>query len=222
MGDRLTSARRRYEQAVFGGDPSGLAEAHRTLDGAEADLALARGQLHHAAVLAGTDVPAETATQERTLFERAVRLYQDLGDARGEAEAQFWLGVYHQVAADDHASAAPHLERALVLARQSDHDMTTAYALRHLGIAAHRAGRLAEARDRLQESTRLRRSLGFWPGVAANLVGLAYLAAAQSRPDEVRTLLDEAEDLAETAGAHGVLTSVREARAALGAGTAYG
>ena len=94
--------------------------------------------------------------------------------------------------------------------------MTTAYVLRHLGIAAHRAGRLAEARDRLEESTALRRALGFEPGVAANLVGLAYLTAAESRPRDGRALLDEAEALAENSGAHGVLPSVRAARTALG------
>jgi Flp pilus assembly protein TadD len=48
-------------------------------------------------------------------------------------------------------------------------------ALRHLGIAEHRAGRLDTARQRLEESVRLRREIGLMPGVAANLVGLAYI-----------------------------------------------
>jgi tetratricopeptide (TPR) repeat protein len=215
VDDRLRLARDRYEQAVFGGNPTGLTEAQRALDGLEADLALARGRLQHAALLTGTDPTTEDPTAERRLFARAARLYQASGDVRGEAEAQFWLGVYYQVAADDHASAASYLDRALVLARQADDVMTTAYVLRHLGIAAHRAGRLAEARERLQESTQLRRSRQFWPGVAANLIGLAYLAAAESRPDEARALLEEAGTLAETSGAYGVLSSVREAQAAL-------
>jgi tetratricopeptide (TPR) repeat protein len=215
VDERLIQARERYEQAVFGGDATGMVEAHRALDGVEADLALARGRLLHAAVLSRAEAAAEDRSRERPLFARAAELYQALDDPRGEAEAQLWLGVYHQVVADDHASAAPHLDRALDLARQADDATTTAYVLRHLGIAAHRAGRLAEARDRLQESTRLRRSQQFWPGVAANLVGLAYLAAAESRPADARALLEEAEALAGTSGAHRVLTSVREAQAVL-------
>ena len=58
------------------------------------------------------------------------------------------------------------------------------YALRHLSIAEHTAGRLEAARRLLEESVRLRREVGFLPGVAANLVGLIYIAAAQGRRDE--------------------------------------
>ena len=64
MDDRLTLARTRYEQAVFGGDPAGLVEAERALDGLEADLALARGRLLHAALLAGSDLTVEDADRE--------------------------------------------------------------------------------------------------------------------------------------------------------------
>ena len=52
-----------------------------------------------------------------------------------------------------------------------------AEALRHLGIAAHAAGQLELARQRLEESTRLRREAGLLTGAAANMVGLAYIAA---------------------------------------------
>src|SRR6266508_3799215 len=58
----------------------------------------------------------------------------------------------------------------------------------------------------MEESTRLRRDLGFSAGVAANLVGLAYLSAELGRPDESGPLLDEAADLADRAGAAAVLT----------------
>lgn len=214
MDERLTRARAEYERAVFGGDGSGLPEAERALAGVEADLALARGRLRHAALLAGAGTPATESAQERDQFERAAELYRALADVRGEAEAEFCLGAYHQVVASDEAAARPHLERSLALARRADDPLTASYALRHLGIAAHRDGRLAEARDRLEESTTLRRVLAFWPGVAANLVGLAYLAAADRRPDDAHALLDEAADLAESSAAHAVMASVHEARAA--------
>lgn len=87
------------------------------------------------------------------------------------------------------------------------------YALRHLGIAEHAAGRLQAARERLQESVRLRREAGFLPGVAANLVGLAYIAAGDGRRDDALRLLDEAGAIADSSGALGIGRSVQQARA---------
>lgn len=74
-----------YEQAVFGGDGSTLAGAQRELDALEADLALARGRLLHAQFL---QTRAEDP-HELALLERAAELFHQLGDLRGEAEAQF-------------------------------------------------------------------------------------------------------------------------------------
>lgn len=93
--------------------------------------------------------------------------------------------------------------------------MTMSEALRHLGIAAHAAGRLDEARARLEESTLLRRELGQQAGVAANLIGLGYIAAGQGRRDDAFATLAEAADLATASGAHRILRSVEEAQAAL-------
>lgn len=90
--------------------------------------------------------------------------------------------------------------------------MTLSYALRHLGIAAHRAGQLDEARRYLEESTRLRRQLGFGPGVAANLVGLAYIAASDGRSDEVSAMLGEADAIARESAAAGITRQIDEAR----------
>ncbi len=47
----------------------------------------------------------------------------------------------------------------------------------------------------------LRRELGFLAGVAANLVGLACIAAGQGRSRDSRDLLNEAYTLAPLAGA---------------------
>ncbi|MFF7454505.1 tetratricopeptide repeat protein [Kitasatospora sp. NPDC008115] len=208
---RIEQAEIRYESAVFGGDGSGLAAAERGLDGIEAELALARGRLRHARFLADrVEDP-----RELELFEHAAALYRELGDARGEGEALFWAGTFHQVVRDDAATALPALEHALALATRTGDLLTMSYALRHLGIAAHTAGRLEEARERLEESTRLRWELGFLPGVAANLVGLGYLAAQQDRREDAAALLAEAADLAGTAGADGVLRQVADARKAL-------
>ncbi len=63
----------------------------------------------------------------------------------------------------------------------------------------------------LEESTELRRTVGFTAGVAANLVGLIYLAVAQGRPDDARTLADEAATLAESVGAAKIVEQVEAA-----------
>jgi tetratricopeptide (TPR) repeat protein len=209
--ERIERARLLYERAVFGGDAGALATAERELDAVEADLALARGRVVHARFLEQqNEDPHELA-----LFERAAQLYQMLGDVRGEGESLFWVGAFHQVVRQDNDTAVPALERSLELAAQVGDKLTMSYALRHLGIAAHTAGRLDAARQRLEESVRLRRGIGFLPGVAANLVGLIYIAAAEGRRDEALALAEEAGGIAEASGARGIVLQVEEARAQL-------
>ncbi|MFE7271604.1 tetratricopeptide repeat protein [Streptomyces sp. NPDC057623] len=209
---RIEQAQLLYERAVFGGDSGALTAAGHELDAVEADLALARGKVVHARFL---EERVEDA-RELELFERAVRLYRALGDVRGEGEALFWVGTFHQVVRDDTGEALPALTRALDLATRADDRLTMSYALRHLGFAEHMAGRLDAARDLFEESTRLRRELGFLAGVAANLIGLAHVAAQQDRREEAAELLREAGESAGKAGAEGVLRWVAEARGELG------
>ena len=218
MDERVRRAEMLYERAVFSGDTGLLAEADRELDAAEADLAVARGRLMHTRFLLGRDqnpVAAEEDPGELPLFELAARLYRALGDVRGEAEALFWIGCFHQVVRRDDQTAVPILERSRQLAEQVGDKGTMSEALRHLGIAEHRAGHLDGARERLEESTRLRREIGLMPGVAANLVGQAYIAAADDRRDYARTLLSEAAAIADATGAHRIMRQVDEARADL-------
>jgi len=218
MDERLIQARRRYEQAVFGGDDVPLTEADQELDAVEADLALARGRLMHTRFLLRRDEdPKNTAADpaELALFERAAAVYHALGDVRGEAEALFWVGCFHQVAQRDNATAGPYLERSLELASRAGDKQTVSEALRHQAIADHAAGHLDAARQRLEESTQLRREIGLLPGVAANLVGLAYIAAAQGRHDDALALLDEASAIAQAHNADRILRSATQARAEL-------
>jgi tetratricopeptide (TPR) repeat protein len=213
--DRIERAKTLYEQAVFSGDASALTDAERGLDGVEADAALARGRILHVRFLherasAGSSPVEDPA--ELPLFQRAFELYRALGDVRGEAEALFWIGCLHQVIRRDNQTAVPELERSRQLAAQVGDKPTQSEALRHLGIAAHMAGRLDEARERLEESSRLRREVGALPGVAANMVGLAYVAAAQDRRADALATLDQAQAIAQAHGAHVVLRQIEQAR----------
>ncbi|MEJ3748423.1 tetratricopeptide repeat protein [Actinomycetes bacterium KLBMP 9797] len=198
-----------YERAVFGGDTSAVETAERELAAVEADLALARGRIRHARFLQGSGEDPE----ELTLFQRAAQLYRELRDVRGEADALFWIGTFHQVVRQDGTAAVPFLVRSRDLAAEAGDALIMSYALRHLGIAEHAAGRLDAARHLLEESTRLRRGLGFLPGVAANLVGLAYIAAAGGRQDEALALAREARDIAATSDAQAIVRHADEARA---------
>jgi tetratricopeptide (TPR) repeat protein len=213
--DRIERAKTLYEQAVFSGDASGLTGAERALDAVEADAALARGRILHARFLheranAGSSPVEDPA--ELPLFERAIELYRALGDVRGEAEALFWIGCLHQVIRRDNQTAVPQLERSCQLAAQVGDKPTQSEALRHLGIAAHMAGRLDEARERLEESSRLRREVGALSGVAANMVGLAYIATAQDRRADALATLDQAHAIAQAHGAHAVVRQIEQAR----------
>jgi tetratricopeptide (TPR) repeat protein len=213
--DRIERARKVYERAVFGGDTSALVDAEQGLVAVEADAALARGLILHArfqsAPANAGSLPAEDPA-ELPLFERALELYRALGDTRGEAEALFWIGCLHQFIRRDNETAVPYLERSCRLAAQTGDKPTWSEALRHLGIAAHAAGRLDEARERLEESSRLRREVGALPGVASNMIGLAYIAAAQDRRADAFATLDEADAIARAHGAHAIVRHIEQAR----------
>jgi tetratricopeptide (TPR) repeat protein len=206
--DRLEQARLLYERAVFGGEEAALTRAMRELDAVEADLALARGRILHARFLETRQEDPE----ELALFERAAAVYRDLGDARSEGEARFWIGCFHQVVRDDFETGLPALRRSYELATAAGDDLTLSYAARHLGFAEGAAGRVDAARERLEESLRLRRELGFMPGVAAALLGLAELAKRQGKKQEALALADEAEAVAEASAAAGVLRWVERLR----------
>ncbi|GAA3023761.1 tetratricopeptide repeat protein [Streptosporangium longisporum] len=212
--DRIERARALHERAVFGGEAGALDAADAELDAVEADLALARGRIVHERLRRERAEHPREASEEDPLelFERAARLYRALGDVRGEGEALLWTGLFHQVIRRDDATAVPLLERSRELAERTGDRLTLSYALRHLGVAEHRAGRLDAARERLEESTRLRREIGLLPGVAANMVGLAYIAAADGRHDEASALIEEASAIAGASGAHAVARQLEEAR----------
>ncbi len=207
--DRIERARQLYEDAVFGGDAGALGRADRELDGVEADLALARGRVAHARFLAERRGDPE----ELRLFERSAALYGALGDERGEGEALFWIGTFHQVVGGDNDRALPFFQRSRQLAEQSEDTLTLSYAVRHLGFVELASGRLESARGLLEQSIRLREEIGFVPGVAAGKLALAELVARSGDRAAAVRLLDEAAALAESSGARGIASWVEQARA---------
>ncbi|GIG71110.1 tetratricopeptide repeat protein [Phytomonospora endophytica] len=208
---RIARAHDLYTRAVFQGEAEGLTTADGLLDAVEADLSLERGRVLHAKFLGDREAGGDP--RELVHFEHAATLYRALGDERGEGEARFWIGTYHQVVTGDVALAFPFFEHALELATKTGDTLTMSYAKRHIAFAAQEAGNLAEAREQLEESTRLRRELGFGAGVAANLLALAFIARDDARTGDARALLDEATAEANAAGADGVKAWIEASRA---------
>ncbi|MDX2699330.1 tetratricopeptide repeat protein [Streptomyces ipomoeae] len=198
-----------FEAAMFGGDTSALDRSDDVLDAVEAPLSMARGKVLHVRFLNNR----EENSQELVMFERAAELYQRLGNTSGEADALFWIGCWHQVVKGDGAVGRPYFERSYALAKSVDDRLTMSYAVRHLGFADKDAGHVDQARERLTESVRLRREIGFRPGEAAGLVALAYLAAETGDPSVALRHLDEAQSVAESCGAKAVSGWVEQARA---------
>jgi tetratricopeptide (TPR) repeat protein len=213
--DRLERAREVYERTVYTGDTSALVDAEEALNAVEADTALARGKILHARFQSAAGSLTAEDPAELPLFERALELYRALGDPRGEAEALFWIGCLHQFIRRDNETAVPHLERSYRLAAETGDKWTQSEALRHLGIAAHAAGRLDEAREQLEESSRLRRETGNLSGVASNMIGLAYIAAGQNRRADALATLDEAQAIADAHEAHAIVRHIEQARTAI-------
>jgi hypothetical protein len=200
-----------YHRAVFGGDPSHLGSALDDLADDDAPTALlARGKLLHARFL----IEQVHDDAELPCFDNALLGFRADNDSRGQAEALFWQGCYWQVVAGDETRALGPLQAAAQLSSECNDALTRSYALRHLGIARFKSGDLQAARQFLEESTRLRRELGFDEGVAANLVGLCYVAAAQGRTDDAERLADDAEVLARNTGADAIRAQAEAARAA--------
>jgi tetratricopeptide (TPR) repeat protein len=203
--DLLERATIAYDLAVFQGNRAALPATIEELRVAEAAICLARGRLLHAQFMQDWDRDASYLAEEYYLFNRAAEIYRAIGDVRGEAESVFFVGCFHQVVRDNNPSALPFFARALELSTEIGDDLIRSYALRHLGISAHATGNLPDARRLLEESTELRRRLGFISGVASNLVGLAYVARAAGRRAEADALIAESAELAEASGANAIL-----------------
>jgi tetratricopeptide (TPR) repeat protein len=190
-----------YELATFGGNVDATDIAERELDAVEANLALARGRILHARFL----LRRKEDPRELELFQQAARLFEALGDSRGEGEALFWVGTAHQVVRGDSETALPFFSRSYTLATQAGDTLTMSYAVRHLGFIDMAEGRTDSARDRFEESVRLRREIGFLPGVAAGLLTLAQCVGDES-------LLDQAASVARECGASAVLGWIEQTR----------
>jgi tetratricopeptide (TPR) repeat protein len=198
--------RDQYDRALFGGDDAAIEAGLTELGTLQGILALARGRLLHTQFLADrTDRPGELAE-----FELAAAAFAQAGEVSLEAEAQFWIGCYHQVVHRDGEAALPRFVRAGELAAAAGDERTLSYVERHLGFHDWAAGRTGQAREHLESSLSLRRKIGFEPGVAAALLALAEFCKEQGEIAVSDSYLTQARTIAEATGSAGVLRWIEQ------------
>lgn len=116
-------------------------------------------------------------------------------EAAPDASRAGWAAFYRGVIADnlkrDRVEAQELYELALSGARESGDDLLMSYALRHLGGHAEDQGNLVKARELAERSAELRARAGFVPGVLAQQVILASLAAAEGDKRAARAIASE-------------------------------
>jgi tetratricopeptide (TPR) repeat protein len=134
------------------------------------------------------------------LFERALKLREQLGDRRGMAESAFHIGLTEQFR-NQMDRARRSFERARVLAREASDPVLLSYPVRHLAYLADVRGDLKTAVAMHKESLRLREAGGHRTGMVHALIAaadvmsridahdpaaLAYLERARALAGELR------------------------------------
>jgi tetratricopeptide (TPR) repeat protein len=170
------------ELAATAGDPA-----------LEAFVVSRRGLALHVQFLANPE--AGEPPEEMPLFERALEIRERLGDPRGIAESLFHIGLVHQIARKEDATALTHFRRSYELAREAGDGVLMSYAIRHVGSVAQAAGNLDAAKAAFEESLKLREEAGWRPGIAAAQLALAATLAAKGQRDEARRLASAADRL---------------------------
>ena len=144
--------------------------------------------LFGAAVLAGDSREDHAAT--RLLFEQALPLFDELGDAHAAARVRMNLGLVAAWEGDLERSRTLSEEALRAFEELGDEEYATA-SIRNLAVAAERLGDLARARALYEEALRRARATGH-VYLEAQLQGsLGELAAVEHRVEEAVPLLRE-------------------------------
>jgi tetratricopeptide (TPR) repeat protein len=157
------------------------------------DLLQYRGQILFSEAFSTGDFEAA-----RLIFLEARAARQQLGDKRGLAETDFYIGVSFEQQKKP-IDAEAYYRRSLALAMETGDRVMQSYAHRHLGGLDEEAGRLDSAYEHIQRSLALRREAGFKVGVPFAMLQLAdFLARHKGEPEIAITLTEAAMDLAES------------------------
>jgi tetratricopeptide (TPR) repeat protein len=205
--EALVAARAALEQAYFRtGDydaatdlaAQALEDARASGDRAAEAAALAQEGmvLHYRAIELPPNERAEIDHgPEQELFEQALALRDEIGDAEGRAESLFQLALVDQVLRRDGASAAPRLQEAAAIVEELPEadPYLRSEIHRHLGFdLLLRQERADDAILHLQTSLELRRVLPERGRTFSGLLALAMAERLAGRDDDARAHAREA------------------------------
>jgi tetratricopeptide (TPR) repeat protein len=149
------------------------------------------GVLHH-------NIEADRGAE---LFERSLRVAEELGDLRGMAKATRGVGMVVGIARGDVASAVPLLERAVALAEEAGDRWEVIEALITLGNGLRFGGDKPGAKAHYLKGIDLAMAAGNQPVVNGNLFLVAAVESEMGRHERVATLWGGATAAREASGA---------------------
>ena len=130
--------------------------------------------------------------EARGLHQRSLAIWEELGDRRGVASSQNYLGFVAWLSGDPF-SAESMCATALAAFDQTGNLQDSAVTLVSLGAGALYRGELQLATERLERALSISRRLGFQEGIAWSLHELAIVARRRRRPArEQATMLRDA------------------------------
>ncbi len=126
--------------------------------------------------------------EARDLHSQSLAIWSELGDERGIAASNNYLGFVAWLVGDLQAAESFCLA-ALTWFRQAQNLQDVAETLVNLGASALYDDQLAIAGDRLEEALAIARRLGFQEGIAWSLHELAIVARRRNRPPHEPALM---------------------------------
>ena len=123
--------------------------------------------------------------------ERALAIYEELGDLHGQSGITNLLGVFAYWRGDWPA-ALDYYEQSLALAQRAGNPIKVAFQLYNIGEMYVDQGRFDEAAEMLADAEREWRAAGYRSGVAATSAVLARVAAGRGEFAEALRLIEEA------------------------------
>jgi tetratricopeptide (TPR) repeat protein len=114
--------------------------------------------------------------------QKALELYREAGDRRGEARAIADIGSAHS-ALGDYPAAVSHLERGIALAQEIGKPHQEGKVRKDLGVVRSKLGQQDKAVEQLGQALALIRGVGDRPVEAETLLALGDALAAQGHKD---------------------------------------
>jgi predicted ATPase/class 3 adenylate cyclase len=151
------------------------------------------------AYLMAEDVPPEERQHGEDDIEEALRIYTELGEDEGMADALWGKGIHLKFAGQAEA-AQPFFERALDGYRRVGNRTQEAWSLEQLGSTDLRLGHTDRGRERLGAALRLFDAAGDLAGVTIAMDGLSAAAVAEGDLVRAARLHGLARRLQQTSG----------------------